>query len=88
MKKVFKIDSDGFYVEDIILTNDEQMPASCVEVKCEIQCYKPKWDGEGWVEGLTQVEIDTIKANVVVEPTIDEVVDELITTLVDKGVLF
>ena len=31
--------------------------------------YHPKWDGEKWVEGLTQTEIDAIKADIPQEPT-------------------
>lgn len=31
--------------------------------------YLPKWDGEKWVEGKTQAEIDAIKADIPQEPT-------------------
>jgi hypothetical protein len=40
------------------------------------------------VEGKTQEEIDAIKTSIVVEPTTEEVLNDLITTLVNKGVLY
>ena len=49
--------------------------------------YKPRWNGEVWEEGATQSEIDAL-VNTKIEPTLEEVVDDLIKTLVDKGVLF
>ena len=38
--------------------------------------YHPKWDGEKWVEGMSQTEIDAIKA-VASEPTTEETLDVL-----------
>jgi len=34
--------------------------------------YHPKWDGEKWMEGKTQAEIDAIKAEIPAEPTPEE----------------
>lgn len=40
--------------------------------------YRPKWDGEKWVEGLTQEQIDAIKVQATpIEPTIEERVQAL-----------
>lgn len=39
--------------------------------------YLPKWDGEKWVEGLTQTEIDAIKAEAPKEPTPEERIAEM-----------
>jgi len=44
--------------------------------------YLPKWDGEKWVEGRTQEEIDLIKASIVIEPTIEERVTNTETKVV------
>ena len=57
--------------------------------------YHPKWDGEKWVEGLTETEIMTIKnQSVEQQPTIEErvteieqVTTEVITALNDKGIV-
>ena len=38
--------------------------------------YHPKWDGETWVEGMPQEEIDAIKS-VASEPTTEEMLDVL-----------
>ena len=34
--------------------------------------YKPKWDGEKWVEGATQEEIDELTKPQPQEPTVEE----------------
>ena len=42
--------------------------------------YHPKWDGEKWIEGLTEAEILAIKnqsVEVVTEPTLEQQVSEL-----------
>ena len=85
MKFVRIIDENGMFIEDAFVS---ELTDRTIETPCPSGFYRPKWDGAKWVEGLTQAEIDAIKASAVVEPTLDEVVDELITTLVDKGVLF
>lgn len=61
MKKVLKIDSDGFYVEDVILNPIEEIPSDCIETHCPEGFYKPKWDGEKWIEGYTNEEIKQIQ---------------------------
>ena len=38
--------------------------------------YRPKWNGETWVEGMPQAEIDAIKS-VASEPTTEEMLDVL-----------
>ena len=59
--KVLKIDSEGLFLEDVILQDDEELPNDCIETLCPEGFYSPKWDGEKWIEGKTQAEIDTIK---------------------------
>lgn len=61
MKKVLKIDSKGYFIEDVLLDENETTPTDCVEVPCQQGFYKPKWDGTHWVEGLTQEEIVSYK---------------------------
>jgi len=60
MKKVLRIDNNGFYIEDVILKDGEATPSDCVEIQCPDGFYKPKWDGTQWIEGLTQAEIDAL----------------------------
>jgi hypothetical protein len=68
MKKVLKVDNQGFFMEDVILQDGEATPIDCIETQCHDGFYKPKWDGTAWIEGLTQAEIDTIKNAPVEQP--------------------
>jgi len=80
MRKVLRIDSNGFYIEDVILQDSKAIPSDCIEIICPDGFYKPKWDGNTWVEGLTQAEIDAIK-NVPAPKTDTEVMQDTIDTL-------
>lgn len=72
MKKVLKVDKQGFFIEDIILEDDDITPSDCIETGCPDGFYKPKWNGEKWVEGLTQAEIDEINKPKTIGPTTEE----------------
>ena len=61
MKKVLRISTDGFYIEDVILNPIEEIPSDCIETYCPEGFYKPKWDGEKWIEGYTGEEIKQIQ---------------------------
>jgi len=69
MKKVLKIDSNGYFLEDVLLEDTEITPLDCTEVVCAEGFYKPRLVGCEWVEGLTQPEMDTIKATIQQKPT-------------------
>lgn len=43
--------------------------------------YKPKWNGEKWVEGATQEEIDELTKSQVQEPSDKERIDDLENTV-------
>ena len=57
--------------------------------------YHPKWDGEKWIEGLTEAEITAIKnQSISTEPTleqrvtdIEQVTTEVFEQLNDKGLI-
>lgn len=61
MKKVIRVDINGFFVDDLILDDNGITPINCIDTICPDGLYKPKWTGSVWIEGLTQVEIDTTK---------------------------
>ncbi len=45
--------------------------------------FRPRWDGEGWVEDMTPEEIEAIKAQAIpTEPTLEEKVAEHDTKIV------
>lgn len=60
MRKVLKIDVQGYFIEDVLIENEGSVPSDCVDTVCQEGFYKPKWNGTEWVEGLTLGEIDTI----------------------------
>lgn len=61
MKKILRINTDGFYIEDVIISSTEEIPPDCVEVHCPEGFHKPKWDGKKWTEGYTDEEIKQIQ---------------------------
>lgn len=58
MKFVRKIDENGYFIEDAFV---EEITEFTIEIPCPQGLYKPKWNGNEWVEGLTQEEIEAIK---------------------------
>jgi hypothetical protein len=49
MKRVFKIDSDGFYLEPVILQDNEKTPMDCVEIEPTGSFIKGKFLDGAWV---------------------------------------
>jgi len=60
MKKVLKIDSDGYFVEDVLIEDSESIPSDCIETICPQGFIKPKWDNSKWIEGgIISVKVET-----------------------------
>lgn len=59
MRQVYRMDQDGYYIEPVILfDDDEAVPADCVEIMPP-SFYKAKWNGEEWIEtGEKPVPVD------------------------------
>ena len=74
------VDENGFFIEDAFV---DELTEFTIETPCPAGFYKPKWDGENWVEGLTQAEIDVIKAPKPQAPTDIELIDAIEYMLVD-----
>lgn len=68
------IDKNGLFVEDAFV---DELTEYTIETPCPGGFYHPKWDGEKWVEGLTQEQIDAIKANAVQEPSLEDRISAL-----------
>lgn len=49
--QVFKIDTNGFYLEDVILKDSDPVPADCVTVQPTQGLHKPQYANGEWVEG-------------------------------------
>lgn len=65
MIQVWRIDSQGFYLEPD-MKNEEELTEFDITTPVNTDetntFYKPKWDDEKWIEGWTQEEIDEWKA--------------------------
>ena len=71
-------DLQGFFIRDDF-TFDEETEIG-LEVTPAQGFYHPKWDGEKWIEGLTEAEITAIKnqsVEVATESTLEQKVAEL-----------
>jgi hypothetical protein len=49
----------GFYVEPVILEDNDKVPSDCVE-SVPPSLYKARYVDGAWVEGATQAEIDAL----------------------------
>lgn len=87
MKILRKINENGFFVEDVLGDTQSEL---LLDTEPAQGFFKPKWDGSQWIEGASQEQIDSItalaEANYI--PTEQEQIDELVTALVERGVLF
>ena len=68
------IDDNGIFIEDAFV---DELTDRTIETPCPEGFYHPKWNGEKWVEGLTQAEIDAIKAEIPQEPTPEQRIAEM-----------
>ena len=83
MKKVLKIDNQGFFLEEVILEDDELTPSDCIEVEYLQGFQKPKWNGTAWVEGLSQAEIAELNKPKQQEPTEKDRIEALELALLE-----
>lgn len=59
------IDENGMFIADEFVN---ELTEFTIETPCPSGFYHPKWNGESWVEGLSQEEIDELKNQVPEEP--------------------
>ena len=77
-----KIDEYGYFVEDVVFLHNEEPTEDLIPTPCPDGFYKPRWDGEDWIEGLTQGEIEIIR-NQTQPQTTEERLEELVNNLTD-----
>jgi hypothetical protein len=58
MKQVWKIDTDGFYLEPVKIQDDEELTEDLIDIEPPQGAHKARFDGEKWVETVPQDEID------------------------------
>ena len=52
MRLVSRIDAEGFFVEDVLLGEEEPLPAGTIESRPPEGLHVPRWDGRAWVEAM------------------------------------
>lgn len=68
MRQVFKFDSNGFYLEPVILQDNEEMPNDCTEIQPQDGLYKAQFVNGEWIEVRPQVDIlNDLKASKKIE---------------------
>lgn len=71
MRMYRKIDDDGYFVEDIIVSHNRELdPKYYVTSHQPEGLAKPRWDGEKWVEGADAEFIESLRE--VPEPSLEE----------------
>ena len=81
MKKVLRIDTNGYFLEDVILDSEETTPIDCIEVECPQGFYKPKWQNDKWIEGISNEELEGLKKDEIKQPTLEERIAALETLM-------
>lgn len=61
MKLLSRFNVNGEYVESVMIEDDEQIPADCTEIELPQPNWKPVFQNGGWVETITQDELNAIK---------------------------
>jgi len=51
MKQIYKIDTNGYLVEVLIVQDNLELPTDCINTKPQDGLHKPKWNGTEWIEG-------------------------------------
>lgn len=79
MQKVARKDEQGFWIEDVILEDNEPIPEDC-DTDCPPDGFHwPRKVNGQWVEGLTQEEIDA--RQVPPEPSQTEILQQQVAAL-------
>ena len=57
MREVYRYDTNGFYVEPVILEEGQENPENTTNVRPQDGLFQAKWDGLKWLENLLPDEI-------------------------------
>lgn len=72
-----KIDENGYFLEDVVCDENEPCPEDCVDCVVQEGLYKPLWNGEAWVEGMSAEELLALITPQPTEPTNDDYLVDL-----------
>jgi hypothetical protein len=82
MKRVIRIDAEGFFLEDVLIEDDQELPEGCVEDLPAEGFYLPRRVDGNWVEGKTEAEIAALQT--VQEPSEVEVLRQEVADLKER----
>ncbi|AZU61085.1 hypothetical protein [Neobacillus mesonae] len=69
MKQVFKYDSNGNYVEPVLIEADAPLPKNCTDKPLPQPCWKPVFKNGAWVETATESERNPSPPPIELSPT-------------------
>ena len=75
--QAYRVDENGYFVEDVILEEGEEIPSDCVTERPPQPCWKPRWTGTEWVEEGEPPEPQPK------EPTLEERLEALEAAMLD-----
>jgi hypothetical protein len=81
MRVAAKVDGEGLFLEDVLLAEGEQLPASCIEQRPPEGLHAPRWTGMEWVEGKPEAEIVGALKSAKIDHLHARAVDELANVL-------
>lgn len=93
----YEIDTEGYIVNNYLIGGDVQIPEDCIteQLPQPLHFYKPKWNGEEWIEGETDEEKAERESQQLLEslkPSPSEIADaeleiKMLTMLKELGVV-
>jgi hypothetical protein len=61
LKQVYRIDINGYFIEPVVLDENEEVPSDCVDITPTDGLYKAQFMNGQWGEGMSKNNIDAIK---------------------------
>lgn len=77
MIQVYKVDSEGFYLEPVIIKEGDTIPNDCVEEKLPNGLYKARFVDGQWIEGLSPEEIEALNPSTKEKTQIDKLQEKV-----------
>lgn len=81
----YEVDQYGFIKESYVVDDKETIEntKNLIYENIPNGLYKPKWNGNWWVEGATQAEIDEITKPQLIAPTLEQRIAGLENTILN-----
>jgi hypothetical protein len=83
MKQVYRFDTNGQYLEPVLLDDDQSIPNDCTYISLPQPNWKPVFNNGNWVETATE---EDKNPPIIIEKTLEERILELEEKLKELGV--